>query len=622
MSRSRCSDDLTAGFDMKTRLIQDTRVKSIPSQTESSRVLRNSRIKRLIAFLVLEWLWLGFVLLLRFKIRPGVTIASPRDVESMATTAWNDYGLSSVGVLWQIISAVPILSFIREVYSGEWLFIKKKTDRDIDRVSTLTSGYWDQLKHTLAGDATRNFRIAFIIALLLVPLHSIAPSAVSTGPYDFWHRENITIGALRPNLTQATDTQANPFGNQTLGQAQTAKSKTNELAQKVVRFEYVTMVEQSVSDFVICDPPDPSNPSNDSCTRGHILFGMPGRHIYMDFYNNEALYSIKYGSDAVMFDFECQWLAPQLLGGSGDGTTWSFGDMMGIVDYQAVIFELNSPLWSGIYPLQINDGEGSKNGSFAWFIFGIDQSDQFAMKWNTDDDSGILVNLAEVPVDKKTSEAVDWSGIVSNKTLYNISTTASVLYCDPHAKFGFATIDVLDSGSTLWALKFEEGVSPVGNLDQEETSYMLGRSLNGIPWDTAVVTAANESSKLSRLAAEFLFRRPTEDVETSPTSIWVPQDLKDISNSLNLYTQIAGMSAYLDRSEGWKNASAVFTHSVDILQISWPKWDTSVALVCLVTVLVLVLTVQDFIKKQELVPFTLDGIQKYYVPINQKLDEA
>ncbi|KAL5527255.1 hypothetical protein ACEPAG_6046 [Sanghuangporus baumii] len=202
-------------FDVKTHLVEEIRIKPIPSQTRSSRALRNSRIKRLVIFLLLEWLWLGFGLLLRFKIRPGVTGFNPHYAESTAAFVWSKYGLSSIiGVLWQFISAVPIVDMIREMYSGEWWFSRDKMDRNIDRVSTLTSGFVDQLKHTLVGGSTLNFRISFVIALLLLLLRSVAPSAISPGPYHPSSQADITIGLLRPDLTQVSDIRANPFGNQ------------------------------------------------------------------------------------------------------------------------------------------------------------------------------------------------------------------------------------------------------------------------------------------------------------------------------------------------------------------------------------------------------------------------
>ncbi|KAL5527256.1 hypothetical protein ACEPAG_6047 [Sanghuangporus baumii] len=276
------------------------------------------------------------------------------------------------------------------------------------------------------------------------------------------------------------------------------------------------MIEQSAPDFAICDP------SSYPCARGgHILFGMPSRQTYMDFYDDVSLYSITYHSDAVTFDFKCQWLAPELQGGIGVNTTWSFGDMMGQVDYQAVVNTVMIPYTFGTYPLQVTAGEGSSNGSFVWFIYGLaDQSDQSAVNFAKSSDSGatgIIIDLSSIPSNEKTVGLYDWTIITSNpgfeppKITSEISTMASVLFCDPQMKFGGATIVVADSGVTLWALKFNEGEGSTGNLDRSETSRMLGRSLKGVPWDSAVITAQETQSKLSRLAAEFLFSPPIWD---------------------------------------------------------------------------------------------------------------
>lgn len=47
---------------------------------------------------------------------------------------------------------------------------------------------------------------------------------------------------------------------------------------------------------------------------------------------------VTYISDAVRYNFTCQWVAPTLLGFTSDRmdeTRWSFGDLVGSIDYLA-----------------------------------------------------------------------------------------------------------------------------------------------------------------------------------------------------------------------------------------------------------------------------------------------
>lgn len=150
---------------------------------------------------------------------------------------------------------------VQKIYSGEWYEIldrhKRRTGQaslnsDVDRVSTLISGRRDQFKHAfVGGDATVRYRLAVIIALLLLALHTLSPNSISIsyvlkqvpGP-------SLPIGMLKPNLTQFESnigSTPDPFSNQ---RAQISQSTATELAQKAVRFEYVIQVEQSLPDFV------------------------------------------------------------------------------------------------------------------------------------------------------------------------------------------------------------------------------------------------------------------------------------------------------------------------------------------------------------------------------------
>lgn len=78
----------------------------------------------------------------------------------------------------------------------------------------------------------------------------------------------------------------------------------------------------------------------------NVLFGMPPRDVFLTMITNSFDY-MTYSSDAVTYNFSCQWLAPELA--SNDPTTWSFGgDMTGVLDLQAIVNPVTVPLTFGV----------------------------------------------------------------------------------------------------------------------------------------------------------------------------------------------------------------------------------------------------------------------------------
>lgn len=148
-----------------------------------------------------------------------------------------------------------------------------------------------------------------------------------------------------------------------------------------------------------------------------------------------------------------------------------------------------------------------------------------------------------------------------------------------------------------------QGKGEVGNLDPGEVSRMLGRSLNGMAWDTvgAGLPGLGSTSGLSRLASEFALLAPSNSEGTPLT----PQSLTNISSSLAAYTSVAGSSAYLDGLVGQKNVSAVSLRDVQRLVCSWPQWGASFGLVTIIALLLGTLVALDHAKKGTVIPLTL-----------------
>lgn len=126
----------------------------------------------------------------------------------------------------------------------------------------------------------------------------------------------------------------------------------------------------------------------------------------------------------------------------------------------------------------------------------------------------------------------------------------------------------------------DPGLLPVRvhNIDDEEASRMLGRMLNGLPFDAdPLISAApgpSDSSAPSvetnpstpgRMVSEFMLARNT----------YTLQFLDNMTSSINSYIQSAAAYIYMDGSLGTKEVSASNYEDVERLAVSWPFWAVS-----------------------------------------------
>lgn len=205
--------------------------------------LRNSRIVRLVIFLVLEAIWLGFGLVVCFRpiVIPSGDISMGRI--SMSSTSIFAAAFGSFGILWQSFALLTIFDVIQEIYSGEWhemvkrqMVDQRRVIRDMDTVSTLVSGRILQARHAFrSGHSTLRYKLAVIISLLLIALSALAPNAISISSVS--SEKTLMIGAISGDITQ------NDILNMTYWQ----------LLLEVMQFESVIQLDGSTPEFVRVD---------------------------------------------------------------------------------------------------------------------------------------------------------------------------------------------------------------------------------------------------------------------------------------------------------------------------------------------------------------------------------
>lgn len=294
--------------------------------------------------------------------------------------------------------------------------------------------------------------------------------------------------------------------------------------------------------------------------------------------------------------------------------------------------------FADIYPLSISEGVDARNGSFAWFISSfLNYSDVYLEDGLSLPYIGnVFVDLSSIPTSGRTLGNITQSDLQHYTTIKptlptNITTTDTVLFCDPGIQMGKVEVDMSNDGSVLTPRRLEgHGSAPVGNINQIDIAQMLGHGLNGIPWESNVVMhdgfhSFPEESTLGQLTAELLFlppkpkplQYPAYNVNGSVTystfnqTVYNPQSLSDISSKLNSYTSIAGMTTYLGGSLGNHTVSTTGIYATQRLVVNWPQWFANLSIVLVLAGFVISLTIRDAKKGRELVPLTVATMKRH-----------
>lgn len=151
---------------------------------------------RLATFLLLE---LGYVALTTFCLYSTVILPSSFNEHQTEVKAVT----TIITIIWQTVALFPILSILSNTFSSEWNYLYGKSGLlqpgKTDRVWTLTSGLWEQLKHALfAKTASMAFRVCFMASSTALLLHNVAPGAITVNSTSINERTSISIGKFRP----------------------------------------------------------------------------------------------------------------------------------------------------------------------------------------------------------------------------------------------------------------------------------------------------------------------------------------------------------------------------------------------------------------------------------------
>ncbi|KAL5525369.1 hypothetical protein ACEPAF_9239 [Sanghuangporus sanghuang] len=383
---------------------------------------QTARYLRLLVFVIIETLWFGFALFAThhlFAIHSGGSSLSLIGI-SVTRDALIKSSLSSMAIIVQLIELLPVADITIEFCSSEWVHVLTQENGRLthrtDRVSILTTTLKDRVAHVFDRCSSMRYRISSIIAFLALALQTIAPGALTISSDAQRTDTNLTIGALAAGKTDKTEpplsfeSDDNQLGSFNIGP--TTVLARNLLVESA-RYEYNSWLGNSSVNYVRLFP--------SNC---NLLFGMPSRELFgMDI-------NLDYQSDAVQFQFECQWLAPTYLDGDLLHSNWTFGgDMEGCLDYNAIPILASPNLAAGIWPLMIMNGRGANNGSLAWLFIGTGTAEDAHA-------DQMPLDISSIPPTQRTYNASHWWDFVNYTGATDadlqlqsaMSTDASVLF--------------------------------------------------------------------------------------------------------------------------------------------------------------------------------------------------
>jgi hypothetical protein len=267
------------------------------SKSNPRTIPRHSFPIRVIIFVLLEF---GFIALISAALWRPIILPL-----SFTITEVNG-ALTAVAILWHTLAIYVVKDILLNIFGAEWreqYYMSPSTAlRELDSVSRLTTGIFDQIEHFASERATNVFRLSFISGLLLMLLNGLGPSTISVDfvPYEF--PDSIQVA----NLTMVPT--GDPFGIETL-----ASYRANIITQ-------LEMVENSRN-------------YGFNIRQSNLLIPWPSDSVSENT-------TIKYPSDVIKYNFNCTWEIPSK---SRDNQAWIVNGREWIIYYPQLAGSLIDP---------------------------------------------------------------------------------------------------------------------------------------------------------------------------------------------------------------------------------------------------------------------------------------
>lgn len=129
----------------------------------------------------------------------------PVDLPSFTSPSQAKSAITVVVVIWRTLAVFPIKDIISSVFSAECIAQYRRTGRlepnSTDRVSHATSGLIDQISHFLVGQPTLDYRLAFVLAILVSLIGPLGPGVISLSELPMTFPQDLVVA----NMTMGDD---------------------------------------------------------------------------------------------------------------------------------------------------------------------------------------------------------------------------------------------------------------------------------------------------------------------------------------------------------------------------------------------------------------------------------
>ncbi|KAF9441991.1 hypothetical protein P691DRAFT_765685 [Macrolepiota fuliginosa MF-IS2] len=280
---------------------------------------------RALVFIALEFSFLG--LAYRCLVRPIPIhlppFVSPTEIKAATTI---------ISVIWHTLAAFAVKDIVSSILSAECMAQYRRTGDlvpdETDRVSWITSGILAQTSYFLTTRPTFEYRLAFILVLLVVILGPLGPGVISPGQHLMMRQQEMLIA----NLTMTKI----PFFPEQL-----------QCSTRAARISQIEMLEGSVFGYK-------------TGTDGMLIpWPEPGLESSQDVYI--------YETDVVVHNYSCRWSEFSLHKFPGISIEINIPEIADNTTWSSAITYPGSPALQTIVPLsnEVEYGDASLSNEVA-----------------------------------------------------------------------------------------------------------------------------------------------------------------------------------------------------------------------------------------------------------------
>ncbi|KAF8983309.1 hypothetical protein BDQ17DRAFT_1437465 [Cyathus striatus] len=381
-------------------------------------------------------------------------------------------GFTVISIIWHTLAIFTIQPLVTQVVSSEWYFVGSRTGvvrigKD-DTVSTLTADLVDHICHTLSRRASKTYRGAMLLSMILVGLGGLGPGTIG-------------VSTLLVNVTSSMDIADLSHLKDVSSPLDTANTQFwMDRAERIIRTENI---DGSTFGFV---------------TQPNYVVPSPGQSFDLEQISQGI---VSYRTDVVHFDYACEWQDPQAdaitnqiytTGSNPDNLTPAMFDKSGT---RWILYPGNT-WYNNIIIIQKDFLNETAGGVYQLFNDSTSQTAFFFLSGTNSTYTSMppLIDLTGLPT-------VPTETIIPNGPIMAIAEAfplCAMLVCDPSINLLGGTA-IVGQDNTLNVVNTSETLT--GNIPQSGADLMFSTAL--VTATTVIESGANSMSINAAISSLF-----------------------------------------------------------------------------------------------------------------------